>query len=107
MGPSAGELVESKHNSKKIIEKKYAAHLFNGISASKVNIKIRCEHFTLSQDMHLQEDSQECICHGWGLVYCFPVVWNIFHSRPVPLPFNFIINESTDIHQGHVGSKGG
>lgn len=41
MGSSAAELVESKHNSEKIIGKKYVPHLFNGISASKVNIKIR------------------------------------------------------------------
>lgn len=55
MGLSTGELIESKHDSEKITEKKYAAHLFNVISASKVNIKIRCVQFTLSQDMHLQE----------------------------------------------------
>lgn len=55
MGPSTGELVESKHDSEKITENKYAAHLFNVISANKVNVKIRCVQFTLSQDMHLQE----------------------------------------------------
>lgn len=55
MGPSTEVLVESQHESERITEKKYAVHLFNGLSASKVNIKIRCVHFTLSQDMHLQE----------------------------------------------------
>lgn len=29
------------------------------------------------------------------------------HSRPPPMPFNFIVNESAGIHQGHVGSGGG
>lgn len=55
MGLRAGELVECKNDSAKITGKKYADHLFNGISASKVNIKIRYMQLTLSQDMHLQE----------------------------------------------------
>lgn len=99
---SAGELVGSKYDSEKRTEKKYAAHLFNGISASNVNITIRCVHFTLSQDVHLQEDVR-----GGGWYFVSQWFGTSSHSRPLPMPFNFIINESTDIHQGHVGSEGG
>lgn len=108
MGPGTGVLVESKHNSERITEKKYAAHLFNGLSASKGNIKIRCLHFTLSQDMYLQEAFTGMQMSQVGVVYIvFQGSGTSSHSRPLPLPFNFIMNESTDIHQGHVSTEGG
>lgn len=52
MGSSAAELVESKHNSEKIIGKSMYLIYLMGFQQAKWTSK---SDFTLSQDMHLQE----------------------------------------------------